>query len=64
MEAQEKPCNIYVQVIDKDGRKLHLQGEGGTTTLIGCGEFMDKWLGNLKEQGYRFNEADAQLHWG
>ena len=64
LEAPTKPCNIFVQAKNRDGKIESLRLEKGNQTLTDCGHWMSLWLTDLKEDGYVFDEKDAQLHWG
>ncbi|SEH59751.1 hypothetical protein SAMN02927937_00404 [Paenimyroides aquimaris] len=61
----EKPCTIQVTVTNPDGSTGTRYGDGGNTSLIGCGEFMDFYMNDLRERGYTFDsETDVVLIWG
>ena len=64
LEAGKKPCNIYLQAKNRDGKIVSLHLEAGEQTLTDCGHAMSQWIYELKEDGYVFDEKDAQLHWG
>lgn len=63
--APKAPCTVHVKVINPDGETEYHGGKGGTITEKACGEFKVKYLADLKEQKYIFDEkTDVSISWG